>query len=303
MTVNAAQEVPIADVQAVAIYYLGSPISIDPIRQTNPITDYIISSKGTLIANLVIAPAVGVSYSAGCRFNILWNCNITADAYSITIADVDFTAVLSGEVNTYILLEYDGATWQVVNIDKKIITALSTYVAPVVSVAGKTGVVTLVKSDVGLPYVDNTSDNNKPVSIAQGVAIANAQSAAAAYGIAAQGTADTALINADNALAQLLALTTLVQIVAWAAATQTIQPSTNLYAVNVAAVNGNVVLNVTGLTGATANTYSEIKVVLNFTGSYTVTAGTGCQFGMLTGTASTTQVLRLIWTGTTYVQA
>jgi hypothetical protein len=35
------------------------------------------------------------------------------------------------------------------------------------SVAGKTGVVTLVKSDVGLGNVDNTSDVNKPVSTAQ----------------------------------------------------------------------------------------------------------------------------------------
>lgn len=36
----------------------------------------------------------------------------------------------------------------------------------VASVAGKTGVVTLVKGDVGLGSVDNTSDANKPVSIA-----------------------------------------------------------------------------------------------------------------------------------------
>jgi hypothetical protein len=35
------------------------------------------------------------------------------------------------------------------------------------SVAGKTGAVTLVKADVGLGNVDNTSDTNKPVSTAQ----------------------------------------------------------------------------------------------------------------------------------------
>ena len=39
------------------------------------------------------------------------------------------------------------------------------------SVAGKTGVVTLVKGDVGLGNVDNTSDANKPVSTAQQTAI------------------------------------------------------------------------------------------------------------------------------------
>lgn len=39
------------------------------------------------------------------------------------------------------------------------------------SVAGKTGVVTLVKGDVGLGNVDNTSDVNKPVSTAQQTAL------------------------------------------------------------------------------------------------------------------------------------
>lgn len=38
--------------------------------------------------------------------------------------------------------------------------------APVTSVAGKTGAVTLVKGDVGLGNVDNTSDANKPISTA-----------------------------------------------------------------------------------------------------------------------------------------
>lgn len=44
--------------------------------------------------------------------------------------------------------------------------------APVTSVAGHTGAVTLSKSDVGLSAVDNTSDANKPVSTAQAAAIA-----------------------------------------------------------------------------------------------------------------------------------
>ncbi len=43
--------------------------------------------------------------------------------------------------------------------------------APVQSVAGKTGPVTLNKSDVGLSAVDNTSDLSKPVSVAQAAAI------------------------------------------------------------------------------------------------------------------------------------
>lgn len=49
----------------------------------------------------------------------------------------------------------------------------------VVSVAGKTGAVTLVKGDVGLGNVDNTSDANKPVSTAQQTALDLKQDASA----------------------------------------------------------------------------------------------------------------------------
>lgn len=47
------------------------------------------------------------------------------------------------------------------------------------SVAGKTGVVVLVKGDVGLSDVDNTADSAKPVSTAQAAADAAVQNAAA----------------------------------------------------------------------------------------------------------------------------
>ena len=50
----------------------------------------------------------------------------------------------------------------------------------VTSVAGKTGVVTLVKADVGLGNVDNTSDANKPVSTATQTALAGKASTAVA---------------------------------------------------------------------------------------------------------------------------
>jgi len=51
---------------------------------------------------------------------------------------------------------------------------LRTPTDAVLSVAGKTGAVTLAKADVGLGNVDNTSDANKPVSTAQAAAIATA---------------------------------------------------------------------------------------------------------------------------------
>ena len=50
-------------------------------------------------------------------------------------------------------------------------TAEAADAAPVQSVAGKTGTVTLAKADVGLSNVDNTSDANKPVSTAAQTAL------------------------------------------------------------------------------------------------------------------------------------
>lgn len=50
-------------------------------------------------------------------------------------------------------------------------TTQAAAAAPVKSVAGKTGAVTLAKGDVGLGNVDNTSDANKPVSTAQQTAL------------------------------------------------------------------------------------------------------------------------------------
>ena len=57
--------------------------------------------------------------------------------------------------------------------DWKELVANSGAAAAVTSVAGRTGAVTLTKSDVGLGNVDNTSDANKPVSTATQTAIDN----------------------------------------------------------------------------------------------------------------------------------
>ncbi|MBO0951217.1 hypothetical protein [Fibrella forsythiae] len=59
--------------------------------------------------------------------------------------------------------------------NKYFTTQRASAAAPVQSVAGKSGDVTLVKSDVGLSNVDNTSDANKPVSAAVAAALANKQ--------------------------------------------------------------------------------------------------------------------------------
>lgn len=79
--------------------------------------------------------------------------------------------------------------------------------APVTSVAGKTGTVSLAKGDVGLGNVDNTSDANKPVSTAQAAAIAATMQGRyrpESYGAVADGlTDDAAAFNAaTTAIAQ-----------------------------------------------------------------------------------------------------
>jgi hypothetical protein len=53
-----------------------------------------------------------------------------------------------------------------VSTTKKINVSQVKALAPVQSVASKTGEVTLVKGDVGLGNVDNTADADKPVSTA-----------------------------------------------------------------------------------------------------------------------------------------
>lgn len=57
-------------------------------------------------------------------------------------------------------------------------TGRAAAAAPVQSVAGKTGTVTLAKADVGLGNVDNTADASKPVSTPQAAADAAVQAAA-----------------------------------------------------------------------------------------------------------------------------
>lgn len=61
------------------------------------------------------------------------------------------------------------------------------------SVAGKTGVVSLVKADVGLNNVDNTSDVNKPVSTATTAAIGAAQAASTPIAHVGSGGAEHAV--------------------------------------------------------------------------------------------------------------
>jgi hypothetical protein len=114
-----------------------------------------------------------------------------------------------------------GKIYVAINTNKTYRWSGSTYVyitsGAVDSVAGKTGVVTLVKGDVGLGNVDNTSDAAKPVSTATQTALnlkANLASPAltgtptaptAAVGTNTTQVATTAFVEAATAPATLLA--------------------------------------------------------------------------------------------------
>lgn len=79
-------------------------------------------------------------------------------------------------------------------------TELQTPADAVLSVAGRTGAVTLVKGDVGLGNVENTSDASKPVSTAQQAALDAKQDAATAATDAELGSEASTRAAADSAL-------------------------------------------------------------------------------------------------------
>ena len=80
-------------------------------------------------------------------------------------------------------------------ITKKISLSQISIAAPVQSVAGRTGIVTLTKSDVGLDNVDNTSDANKPVSTAQQTALNGKAASSHSHAISDVTSLQTALDN------------------------------------------------------------------------------------------------------------
>lgn len=75
--------------------------------------------------------------------------------------------------------------------------ATGAQVNAVTSVAGKTGVVTLVKGDVGLGNVDNTADTAKPVSTAQQTAL-NLKADLASPALTGTPTAPTATVGTNT---------------------------------------------------------------------------------------------------------
>lgn len=114
----------------------------------------ILGANGKL--NTSVLPALAISDT------FVVNSQEAMLALTAQVGDIAIRTDLS---KSFILKE-DGAStlanWQ----------ELLTPTDAVTSVAGKTGVVTLVKADVGLGNVDNTSDADKPISTATAAALA-----------------------------------------------------------------------------------------------------------------------------------
>lgn len=99
--------------------------------------------------------------------------DIALQQYLGAVANEAAMLALAGQLGDWCTRSDTGTDWRIVGNPATLAGWLQTAYpsAPVSSVNGKTGAVTLAKGDVGLGNVDNTSDVNKPVSAAQATAI------------------------------------------------------------------------------------------------------------------------------------
>ena len=112
-------------------------------------------------------PAVNNSGSSEALFKGSWNADTNTPALANTdnvtagtnyyVSDAGTVNLGAGNITFEVgdIVIYNGTVWSRIDATDA-----------VVSVAGKSGVITLDKADVGLPNVDNTSDANKPISSA-----------------------------------------------------------------------------------------------------------------------------------------
>jgi hypothetical protein len=95
--------------------------------------------------------------------------------YLGTVANEAAMLALTGQRGDWCWRSDTGTEWQLVADNPALLNSWQEHhypASPVQSVAGRTGAVTLSKTDVGLSNVDNTADTAKPVSTAQAAAIA-----------------------------------------------------------------------------------------------------------------------------------
>lgn len=112
--------------------------------------------------------------------------DLAVSDYLGSVASQTAMLALTGQKGDWCTRSDLGTTWVISGVNPASIsswTELNYPTAPVTSVAGKTGAVSLVKGDVGLGNVDNTSDANKPISSATQTALDGKQTKITASGI------------------------------------------------------------------------------------------------------------------------
>lgn len=196
-------------------------------------TAYVIGQAATVVSPMDGVAAVGTSTRFARQDHVHTSDTTKVNTSTLGVANGVATLDATGLVPTTQLPAYVDDVLEFANLaafpatgeSGKIYVALNTnktyrwsgsayiYITSgaVDSVAGKTGVVTLVKGDVGLGSVDNTSDANKPVSTAQqsaldlkaplaSPALTGAPTApTAAVGTSTTQVATTAFVNAEIA--------------------------------------------------------------------------------------------------------
>lgn len=131
--------------------------------------------------------------------------DISIVSYLGTVANQAAMLALVGQQGDWCIRSDLSTTWVITGSNPAVIgswTQLSYPTAPVTSVNGYTGSVTLGKSDVGLSNVDNTSDVNKPVSTATQTALNGKQGTVTVNGIVkgnGAGTLSAAVSGTDYA--------------------------------------------------------------------------------------------------------
>jgi len=172
--------------------YVDDTVSSGIATHASDLTIHITPVQNTLLDGIIVS-ASDINTLSGINSNVQSQINTKENANNKGVANGYASLDVSGLVPTTQLPSYVDDVLEYANLagfpvsgeTGKIYVAMDTnktyrwsgsaYVyitsGAVDSVAGKTGVVTLVKADVGLGNVDNTSDVNKPVSTAQQTAL------------------------------------------------------------------------------------------------------------------------------------
>ena len=161
-------------VSGVTKAHVGLPLVDNTSDANKPISaaaQAVLDVKADLVGGTVPVSQLPDAVLGATQYQGLWNATTntptipaaasgnTGHYYVVSVAGTtNVDGITDWEISDWIIS--NGTSWD--KLDNS---------ATVVSVAGKTGAVSLVKADVGLTLADNTADTGKPVSVAQQAAL------------------------------------------------------------------------------------------------------------------------------------